>query len=47
MRYNCIEIGHLWLEGLDKCGRCGEQKHKTSKPEREPEQDYDIDGYTW
>jgi hypothetical protein len=23
VRYNCIETGHLWLNGLDKCARCG------------------------
>ena len=23
MRLNCIETGHLWLNGLDKCARCG------------------------
>ena len=26
VRYNCIETGHLWLNGLDKCARCGEPK---------------------
>jgi len=43
MRFDCITNGHLYLRGLDRCARCHEKK----RPEDEPEQDYDQDGYTW
>ncbi len=40
VRYNCLD-GHLWLNGLDKCARCGLKWDDYVEP------DYDQDGYTW